>query len=362
MLVTPQRIGQMAVWRAQIPDFDSLILQPFGRHAGGQHQRPVRGALEGEHVESGLNEVRRDPGMRHVPNETRLAQIAADHFSPLIPAGGPAVFEEKVEELLHTFTPSQPHKGPRAAQFVRCVLGPLPVAVAALREFLPIAFESLPQLLLRKFGLFAGDRQGDGGRGGIEIPAICAGGNVVDAVLLDARLQRRMQIKAELIVAGGKRAGFRTAERPGDVRGTGVTGQAPEVVPVRIGGPIRITFVADGGRHQSKQCAPLRRLVLRRALRCAQQIHVRGCRSDVRPHFAQPCAVMRVAIALCDQVDEFSLAVVFRYRIRAAAVDAARHFTVGKLMRGEPVGVFAHDVRVTQAQQCVGHHRAVAYP
>ena len=65
---------------------------------------------------------------------------------------------------------------------------------------------------------------------------------------------------------------------------------------------------------------------------------------------------MCIAIVLRDEMDEFALAIVFRYGVRAAEVDATRHLAAGKLVRREPVGVFAHDIRVAQA--VLNHRRA----
>ena len=69
-----------------------------------------------------------------------------------------------------------------------------------------------------------------------------------------------------------------------------------------------------------------------------------------------------IAVLLCDQVNQFSLAVVLRNGVGATTVHTARHLAVGELVQREPFDVVACDVRMPRPQQRIGHHRPIANP
>jgi len=202
----------------------------------------------------------------------------------------------------------------------------------------------VPGAALRQVSLLAGDRQRDRGRRGIKIASVGARGKVVDRVPADARSQRRLQVALELLALAGEPPGVVVASerlRYGD-RAV-IAGQRPEVVPVRIGGAVRIALVADRRGHQPVECTPLRGQVLRGALFQPQAVHIGRSGGDARPHRAQPGAVARMAILLGDQMQQLAGAVVLSHRIGAAIVHAAGHLAARELVRGEPLDVCARN-------------------
>ena len=65
---------------------------------------------------------------------------------------------------------------------------------------------------------------------------------------------------------------------------------------------------------------------------------------------------------LRQQMDILAVGVIFRHRIGAAKIDAARHLAIGKEMVAIPIGKGDRGIIDPQTQQRVRHHRAVADP
>ena len=71
-------------------------------------------ALVGEQVEHRADVVRRDPAVRQVAEEARLARVARDDLGPLVPAGGPLVARRRSRAASQrALAPAEPHEGCR---------------------------------------------------------------------------------------------------------------------------------------------------------------------------------------------------------------------------------------------------------
>ncbi len=300
--------------------------------------------------------------MRQVAEEERLARRARDHFGPLVPRLRRAVLEEELDRVPGARAPAQTHERGDVAPFVRGVVLPLALAVAAAHELTPVTLESAVQQLRRQPSLLPARRQRDGRGGGIEIAQLGRARQEIDVVLLRGGLQRSVQVLAELVARGGEACHIvDAAQLGGDLHRVLVAAQRPEVVPVRMHRLGRIAFVADRHRHH-----PVERRVARPVLLGAfaepQLVHVLVRGQHVRPHLFQERTVAAVAVVVGDAEDQLAVAVVLRHRIAAAVVHAARHHAVGELVRRVPVKVFACHVGAAQAQQAFGNHRAVTDP
>src|SRR5689334_7815535 len=75
LLIAAQRITQHAPWRMQAMNRDALSIHPARIDTCREHQGAIVLALISEHVEHGANEIARDPTMRHVADEARLARV-----------------------------------------------------------------------------------------------------------------------------------------------------------------------------------------------------------------------------------------------------------------------------------------------
>src|SRR5262249_61526959 len=93
-------------------------------NAGGKHQLTVARAIIDEHVEHRAHVVRRDPGMRHVADETQLARRAAHDLGPLVPAGRALILHEINDELARAVWVPKTQKSPYEAQLVGRVVRP----------------------------------------------------------------------------------------------------------------------------------------------------------------------------------------------------------------------------------------------
>ena len=114
-----QRIAERPIRRAQVLDRDAFP----SVHAGGTPAASTsarRLALVGEQVEQRADVVRRDPGVRHVADEARLARRRDHDFRPLVPARGRRSREEEVE---HLDAPARASPGARSAPTVRSSYG-----------------------------------------------------------------------------------------------------------------------------------------------------------------------------------------------------------------------------------------------
>ena len=129
--------------------------------------------------------------MRHVADESRLACHAPHDLCPLIPARGTAVGHQPVEQLHRAIAPTHPHERADAPQLIRRVVPPLGRAVAAFEKRLPVTLERPVELTLRQTRPHAGDRETDRGGRCIEVAAVGAAGNVVDAVQRDPAVAGR---------------------------------------------------------------------------------------------------------------------------------------------------------------------------
>ena len=127
-------------------------------------------------------------------------------------------------------------------------------------------------------------------------------------------------------------------------------------------GLIRVAFVADRGRQQPKQLAPLGSLVLRRALGLAQRPHVAHGGRDARPQLLEQGAIVRIALHFGREINQLAVAVVLRNRVGAAGIDAARHLAAVELSRRVPAQKLLDHVLMSQAQQRARHQGPVTNP
>ncbi len=202
----------------------------------------------------------------------------------MIPRGRALVPEEEVEQLVRALAPSEAHERRDIAQLVRCVDVPGGAAVAPRSELFPVALERRPHELLWQITRAGSRCESDRRRRRVEVAELDGAGQVVDAVKLGRRAQRRGEIGAELVARGGEPAFVvRAAERVGDRDDAVVALERPEIVPVRMHGLGGIAFVADrGGQHPEIRIA---RAVVRRmhALALPQAFEVIGGGLQPRP-------------------------------------------------------------------------------
>ena len=95
-------------------------------------------ALVNEQVKHGINEIRRDPRVRHVTNETRLPGVPSNDLGPLEPLGGAATGEEELKQVSRPIAPAEANEGGYIAQLVGRVIVPVTAAIAPVLEFVPI--------------------------------------------------------------------------------------------------------------------------------------------------------------------------------------------------------------------------------
>ncbi len=119
--------------------------------------------------------------------------------------------------------------------------------------------------------------------------------------------------------------------------------------------------MADRRRHHPVETRVARTVVLA-ALAQPQVFHVAPRGQYVRPHALQEFQVAGVAPIAGDGMDQLAVAVVFRHRVAAARVHAARHHAAVELVGRIPFQVLPHRVLAAQPQQPFGDHRAVADP
>src|SRR6185312_3384276 len=93
----PERIAQRTIMRAQALDAHAFAVEPCVRNARGDHKGSIRFTLVGKQIEDRSYEIRSDPAVRHVADETRFARIAADDFGPLIPFGRAPIVHEEID-------------------------------------------------------------------------------------------------------------------------------------------------------------------------------------------------------------------------------------------------------------------------
>ena len=301
--------------------------------------------------------------MRHVSDEARSPRIAPDDFGPLVPRHGTPPREEEFEQLVRPLAPSEPHERADDAQLVRRVILPVPAAVAALDELLPVPLVRRGNRRLRQQRGRTRGRKGDRRRRGIEVAELRGSGNVGDAVPGHRLAQRHHEIAAKLGARAPELAhGAGLVQGRGDVHGGIVTLERPEVVPVRMHGLFRIALVTDRRRHHPVEGAPRRCQVGVGPLRLAQLFEIARGGRETRPERHQQRSIVGVAIHGRRQKQEFTRAVVLGDRIGAARVDAAGNLAADELMRRIPAQVVGGDVRMVRAQQRLRHHRAVPDP
>src|SRR5215471_17656220 len=150
------------------------------------------------------------------------------------------------------------HEGADIAQFIRCVVLPSSVAVAARVALAPVTFERRAQACRGQQGPCLSRIQRDGGRSGIEVAAVGRTRDVVDAVACRGNSDRSDEIARELVAPAFPLTRLVVmAERAGDDDCILVASQRPEVVPVRAGWLVVVTLVTDRRWHQSEACSAL---------------------------------------------------------------------------------------------------------
>ena len=301
--------------------------------------------------------------MRHVADEAGLALVASHHLGPAVPGLGPAVGHQEVQHRQGPVLLAQPHIGADQPPFVGGIVLPRRAVGQAVLEVFPIEIEGSRHQFGRKIILLARRRQGDGGRGGVEIAPVGGAGDPVDVVVCGRRDDGGADVGGELIarrgVAGG---GLGVAQGLGDEDGVLVAQQAPEIVPVGIGRLVRIALVADRRGQQTVQVALVWGLEGGGAGGGAQFVHIGDGLLHLGPDLAQQGLVAGVAIGLSGQEDELAVAVVLGHRIGAPRIDAARDLAVVEHIGGVPAQIVGGVLGHAQPVQPLGHHGPVADP
>ena len=94
----------------------------------------------------------------------------------------------------------------------------------------------------------------------------------------------------------------------------------------------------------------------------AQGVHECDRFRDVRPHLVEQLTIACMTVVFGDEVNEFSVAVILRNRIRASRVDAARDLAVVELIRREPLDELLHFFRVAEPEQCSRGQGSISNP
>ena len=157
-------------------------VEPCHRDAGREHQRSFAFVLVREQVEHRADVVRRDPAVRHVAEEARLARIAQHHLGPLVPAARASVAVEEGHRLQRALALAEPHEAADVAPLVRRVGIPCLGAVAALAEVAPVALEGVAHERVGQRAQQAARAERDGARGRIEVAAVGRARQHVEAV------------------------------------------------------------------------------------------------------------------------------------------------------------------------------------
>src|SRR5207248_3959398 len=159
-------------------------------------------------IERRPNEIGRDPAVRHVADETRLARIAADHFGPLVPCGGPAIAHKIRKQRMCALAPAETDEGAHDANLVRRVIVPCLATVAAVGELAPIALEGWRYERSRNAAEVSGRRERDGRRRRIEVAELRCAREKIDAMDRRRRDERSRKIMPELVAIGSPARGF----------------------------------------------------------------------------------------------------------------------------------------------------------
>ncbi len=292
----------------------------------------------------------------------RGAFIAPDDLGPLPPSRRPLVGEEEVKQLVRALPPPEPDEGSDVAHLVGRERVPRG-AVSPLAEELVVLLESPGERSRIEDVRGRRRREGDRGRGRVEVAEVGRARDVVDAMLASRRLDRGGEVLRELVAHGSEPGALlHPPELSGEEGGISEAPEGEEVVPVGMHGLGRVALVADRRRQETVE-APLRRLlVLGGPALLAKGIEVGHRTHDPRPHAPDERAISRVPVVLGDEVDEFAARVVLRHRVGAAPVDGARHLAVLVLVGREPLDELAHLFRVPEPEKGGRGERSVADP
>ena len=135
--------------------------------------------------------------MRHVADEPRRRRVVPGDLGPLVPADGPPVGEEPVEQRERPLALAKPHERADVADLVRRVGIPVAAAVFSLRELVPVAVERARQGGLGEVPDLAAGHDGNRRRRRIEVAELDGAGDVVDPVIGDGAHDRRVYRLAE---------------------------------------------------------------------------------------------------------------------------------------------------------------------
>ncbi len=290
--------------------------------------------------------------MRQVAKELRSTFIAPHHLGPLEPVARAHEAQEVVERLERTRAPAEPHHGPDVAQLVGGERVPGLRPVAALAEKRPVALEGGGERAGRQDVAGLGRREGDRGRGGVEIAQVRAARHVVDLVRGHRRRDRGAEVAREAVAERAQpHRLIGVTQLAGEPGGVLEAAQGEEVVPVGVHGLGGVALVTDRGRQDAEERLLPRRAPLGAQALVAQRIQVGDRLAHTRPQAPGERQVAGVARVFGDQEDELTAAVVLGHRVRPARVHAAGHLAIVVLIGREPFDELTHRLGPAESHQ-----------
>jgi hypothetical protein len=140
---------------------------------------------------------------------------------------------------------AEPHQRSDDANLVSAIVVPRNVAPNTLPKSREVLLEGFLARWLRKMVQFVDRRNGDGGRGGVEIGKLDRPRHEIQIALLDRSVQRGIQSVAKGIAEGRQALGLLLiAEALSHRHRIFEPAQCPEIIPVRVHRMGHVAFVA----------------------------------------------------------------------------------------------------------------------